>query len=68
VSTARNALYDLYRGRGFEDMGLHTEVVGRRVDGSVTTDRRVFLSRILDPDDRPNAARGTKWNSAGGEE
>ena len=39
--------YALYTERGFEDMGVYMEVRSRRVDGSVSTDRRLFLSKVL---------------------
>ena len=48
MSTAKNLLYDLYRGLGYEDVGLHTEVASLRTDGSVTTDRRVYLFKSLE--------------------
>lgn len=46
VATRRGA-YDMYRSLDFEDMGVYMEVPSRRVDGTVTTDRRLFLSRVL---------------------
>lgn len=44
---SRRGAYEMYRSMGFEDMGVYMEVPSRRVDGSVTTDRRLFLSRVL---------------------
>jgi GNAT superfamily N-acetyltransferase len=60
VSTAKNLLYDLYRQLGYEDVGLHTEVASLRTDGSVTTDRRVYLFKSLEaPAER--SARHRAW-------
>ena len=47
VSAMRNLSYDMYLGMGFDDIGVYTEVHSRRVDGRVSTDRRLFLSKIL---------------------
>ena len=47
VSAVRNLSYDMYLGMGFDDIGVYTEVHSRRVDGRVSTDRRLFLSKIL---------------------
>ncbi len=38
---------DMYTQRDFEDIGVYMEVQSRRVDGRVSTDRRLFLSRVL---------------------
>jgi GNAT superfamily N-acetyltransferase len=57
VSTAKNLLYDLYRGLGYEDVGLHTEVASLRTDGSVTTDRRVYLFKSLEASTERGASR-----------
>ncbi len=58
VSTAKNLLYELYRKLGYEDVGLHTEVASLRIDGSVTTDRRVYLFKSLEtPVERSGARR-----------
>ncbi|MBT3218977.1 MAG: GNAT family N-acetyltransferase [Proteobacteria bacterium] len=46
VSELREA-YLLYEGLGFEDMGVWMEVTSKRVDGTVGTDRRLFMSRVL---------------------
>ncbi len=49
-TSARNDLaYQLYEKMEFEDMGVYQEVASRRVNGSVRTDRRLFLSRVLHP-------------------
>jgi len=47
VSAVKNTTYDMYIGMGFEDIGVYTEVHSRRIDGRVSTDRRVFLSKVL---------------------
>ena len=59
VSTAKNLLYELYRGLGYEDVGLHTEVAAPRIDGSVTTDRRVYLFKSLEAPAERWASRRT---------
>lgn len=47
VAASRNASYDMYRSMGFEDMGVYMEVPMLRTDGSVTTDRRLFLCSVI---------------------
>ena len=47
TSAIRNTSYDMYMGLGFEDMGVYMEVPSRRTDGTVTTDRRLFLCKVL---------------------
>jgi len=47
VSAVKNISYDMYLGMGFDDIGVYTEVHARRVDGRVSTDRRLFLSKVL---------------------
>jgi len=47
TSATRHAAYELYANQGFEDIGVYMEVSSRRVDGSVSTDRRLFLSKVL---------------------
>jgi hypothetical protein len=39
----------MYMRRGFDDMGVYMEVPARRTDGRVTTDRRLFLHKVLPP-------------------
>ena len=51
TSALRNASYEMYLKMGFEDMGVYMEVPSRRIDGSVTTDRRLFLTKVLTGDD-----------------
>lgn len=47
TSAVRNSSYDMYLSLGFEDMGVYMEVPARRVDGTVSTDRRLFLCKVL---------------------
>jgi ribosomal protein S18 acetylase RimI-like enzyme len=49
TSANRDGAYGMYMGLDFEDMGVYMEVAARRNDGSVSTDRRLFLTRQLDP-------------------
>ena len=43
----RNRSYDMYMDMGFDDIGVYTEVHSRRTDGRVSTDRRLFMSKLL---------------------
>ena len=52
VSAVKNRTYNMYIDMGFDDIGVYTEVHSRRTDGRVSTDRRLFLSRLLSPRDR----------------
>lgn len=47
VGASRNATYDMYRTMGFEDMGVYMEVPAMRIDGRVTTDRRLFMCCVI---------------------
>lgn len=47
VSTANSPSSALYESVGFVDMGVTTEVTWPRVDGSVSSDRRKFMSMSL---------------------
>ncbi len=47
VSMNHNPSRDLYQTMGFEEMGVHMDVSSMRTDGRVTTDRRMFMSRVL---------------------
>ncbi len=38
---------EMYKALGFEEMGVYQNVSAMRTDGKVTTDRRMFLSRVL---------------------
>ena len=48
TSASRDGAYEMFMRLGFEDMGVYMEVASRRIDGSVSTDRRLFLTRPLD--------------------
>lgn len=56
TSARRDFVYDMFRKRGFEDTGVYSEVSFRRTDGSVRSDRRLYLSRMLD---KPRAEEGS---------
>jgi ribosomal protein S18 acetylase RimI-like enzyme len=45
TSASRDSAYSMFMGMGFEDMGVYMEVTSRRIDGSVSSDRRLFLTR-----------------------
>ena len=47
VGASRSASYDMYRAMGFEDMGVYMEVAAMRIDGRVTTDRRLFMCCVI---------------------
>lgn len=47
VGAARTASYEMYRSMGFEDMGVYMEVQAMRIDGRVTSDRRLFMSCVI---------------------
>ena len=57
VSAVKNRTYDMYIDMGFDDIGVYTEVHSRRTDGRVSTDRRLFLSRLLSPRDSANSTK-----------
>ena len=48
VSASRNVSYRQYLRRGFENVGVPMEVTALRMDGRVTTDRRLILHGRLD--------------------
>ena len=54
TSAHKNFSYDMYLNLDFADMGVYQEVESRRTDGSVQTDRRLFLCRVLDPATSPD--------------
>lgn len=58
VSASRNASYDMYLSLGFDDIGVYMEVPARRVDGTVSTDRRLFLSKVLTREDGRESGGG----------
>lgn len=41
--------YEMYKKLGFEDIGVYIEVSSKRTDGTLFSDRRLFLSRLLQP-------------------
>jgi ribosomal protein S18 acetylase RimI-like enzyme len=47
TSATRTTSYKMYMKLGFDDMGVYMEVPSLRRDGRDTTDRRLFLSRVL---------------------
>jgi GNAT superfamily N-acetyltransferase len=47
VGASRTASYEMYRSMGFEDMGVYMEVQAMRIDGRVTSDRRLFMSCVI---------------------
>lgn len=47
VSTMHSPSSRMYKAMGFEEMGVHMDVPAMRTDGKVTTDRRMFLSKLL---------------------
>ena len=38
---------EMYKAMGFEEVGVYQNVSAMRTDGKVTTDRRMFLARVL---------------------
>lgn len=47
ASASRDGSFELYSAMGFSEMGVTQDVPNLRVDGRVTTDRRVFLHCVL---------------------
>ncbi len=47
VSANHSPSSEMYKAMGFEDMGVYMDVSAMRVDGKVTTDRRLFMSKLL---------------------
>ena len=45
TSASRDGAYNMFMQLGFEDMGVYMEVRSRRTEGSVSTDRRLFLCK-----------------------
>ncbi len=45
TSASRDGAYNMFMQLGFEDMGVYMEVRSRRVEGNVSTDRRLFLCK-----------------------
>lgn len=48
TSAVRNASYEMYRRMGFDDTGVYMEVASRKTDGGTRTDRRLFLSKVVE--------------------
>ena len=64
TSAVRNTSYEMYMRRGFEDMGVYMEVGARRTNGKVSTDRRLFLHKVLPPPDELETSDETEEVSA----
>jgi ribosomal protein S18 acetylase RimI-like enzyme len=47
VSMNHSPSSEMYKAMGFEEMGVYMDVNAMRTDGKVTTDRRMFLSKLL---------------------
>lgn len=47
VAEEQNSSMRMYQSMGFEDMGVYMDVKAKRVDGSTTADRRLFLYCVL---------------------
>jgi len=47
VSMNHSPSTEMYKAMGFEEMGVYMDVSAMRADGKVTTDRRMFLSKLL---------------------
>lgn len=47
TSATRHPAHDMYQRMGFEDIGVYMEVPSRRLNGTVSSDRRLFLCRVL---------------------
>ena len=47
TSATKTTSYQMYMRLGFDDMGVYMEVPSVRQNGRQTTDRRLFLSRVL---------------------
>ncbi|MEC7984518.1 MAG: GNAT family N-acetyltransferase [Myxococcota bacterium] len=48
TSVVKDSSYRMFLNMQFEDMGVYTEVSSRRTDGKVRTDRRLYLTRMLE--------------------
>ena len=48
ISVQSHHASQMYHSMNFEDMGVYSEISSRRINGSVRTDRRLFLSRLLE--------------------
>ena len=47
VSMNHSPSSEMYKAMGFEEMGVYMDVSAMRTDNKVTTDRRMFLSKLL---------------------
>ena len=56
ASATRNTSYEMYINMGFDDMGVYMEVPSFRTDGRQTTDRRLFLSRVITAPEQPGSS------------
>lgn len=64
TSAVRNTSYEMYMRRDFIDMGVYMEVGARRQSGKVTTDRRLFLHKVLPAPDNLGEGEETEEISA----
>jgi len=51
ISATPDPGFNMFKQMGFDDIGVYTEITAKRIDGSTTNDRRLFLSRLVNPDD-----------------
>lgn len=51
ASATRDLSYNMFMAMGFDDIGVYMEVPSRRMDGRVSTDRRLFMAILLNSDD-----------------
>ena len=49
TSMEKDASQEMYQNMDFEDMGVYCQVTSRKNDGELRTDKRLFLSRLLEP-------------------
>lgn len=47
VPLAHSPSWEMYRDMGFDEMGVTMDVSALRMDGKVTTDRRMFMAKVL---------------------
>ena len=48
TSIEKDASQEMYQKMHFEDMGVYCQVTSRKNDGELRTDKRLFLSRLLE--------------------
>lgn len=51
ISAIPDPGFEMFKQMGFEDIGVYTEITAKRIDGSINNDRRLFLSRLVKPND-----------------